>query len=131
MGETLNDPPACDCGEAIFSAGGHSASCAFAQWHKKRLTAEVVDGKIVWNKGKALADAMVAAGNEVFGESKVEPPKECKGKAAARALAVMVLSPEIGRYLRENDPKVMEQALKSLEPFGYPDLEVLGKKLGL
>ena len=59
------------------------------------------------------------------------PPKECKGKGAARALAVMVLNPQIRTFLSEYDPKALEQAEKSLEPFGYPDVDALHKKFGL
>ena len=57
--------------------------------------------------------------------------EECKGKGAARALAVMVLDPKIKMYLTLNDPKALEQAKKALEPFGYPDLDALRSKLGL
>jgi hypothetical protein len=60
-----------------------------------------------------------------------EPAKECKGKGAARCLAVMVLDPLVSSFLTENSPMILEQARKSLEPFGYPDLEALKSKLGL
>lgn len=59
------------------------------------------------------------------------PAKECKGKAAARALAVMVLDPKIKAFLTENDQKALDQARDALRPFGYPDLDALRTKLGL
>lgn len=62
---------------------------------------------------------------------KKEPEKECKGKAAARALAVLVLDPKIATFLATNDPKALEQAYLALGPFGWPDLDALQKKLGL
>jgi len=70
------------------------------------------------------------------GDSHVEgcpnaPKKECKGKGAARALAVMVLDPRISDILWQIDPKSLEQARKALEPFGYPNLDALRTKLGL
>ena len=60
-----------------------------------------------------------------------EAPKECKGKGAARALAVMVLDPLINSFLTDNSPMILDQAKMSLEPFGYPDIEALKIKLGL
>ena len=60
-----------------------------------------------------------------------EPKKECKGKAAARALAVIILDLRSHLWLEINEPKALEQAKKALEPFGYPDTDVLRKKLGL
>ncbi len=76
------------------------------------LTAEVVEGKVIWGK-------------------KEEPPKECKGKRAARSLARLVLDPKINQFLTDNDPFALEQAMQALEPFGYPDTATLKYKLGL
>lgn len=59
------------------------------------------------------------------------PLKECKGKSAARALAVMVLDPKISQYLSDNDPKALEQAQKALVPFGFPAIHLLREKFGL
>lgn len=53
----------------------------------------------------------------------------CKGKLAARALAVMVVDRRISAWLAANDPKAFEQAKRALVPFGYPDLDVLFRKL--
>jgi hypothetical protein len=55
------------------------------------------------------------------------PKPECKGKAAARVLATIVLN----GYLVGNAPEAHEQARKALEPFGYPDLDALKARLGL
>lgn len=55
------------------------------------------------------------------------PKKECKGKAAARLLATIVLN----GYLVGNAPKAHEQACRALEPFGYPDIGLLKAKLGI
>jgi hypothetical protein len=46
---------------------------------------------------------------------------ECKGKRAARALAVIVLTPTTRAFLQANDPKALEQAEESLKAFGYPE----------
>ena len=46
--------------------------------------------------------------------------KECKGRAAARALAVMVLDRKIAGWLAKNDPMALRQARVALIPFGYP-----------
>jgi hypothetical protein len=59
---------------------------------------------------------------------KLIPPKECKGKSAARTLLMMVLDPKINAFLRENDPKALEQAEEALKPFGYPDAKALMEK---
>lgn len=56
--------------------------------------------------------------------------KECKGKAAARALAVLVLTETTAAHIRNADPKAYEQACKALEPFGWPDRDALFAKLG-
>lgn len=58
----------------------------------------------------------------------VKAPKECKGKSAARTLLMMVLDPKINAFLRENDPKALEQAEEALKPFGYPDAKALMEK---
>ncbi len=57
--------------------------------------------------------------------------KECKGKAAARALAAIILDPIDRAWLENNDPKALEQAEKALEPFGWPDRSALVDKLTL
>ena len=56
--------------------------------------------------------------------------KPCKGKLAARALAVFVLDPRLSVLLRNADPMAFEQAEKALVPFGWPDRAVLADKLG-
>lgn len=71
--------------------------------------------------GEALTDPFV---NATTG-------KLCKGKMAARALAVMILDPKISGYLLAHDPKAYEQAQRALEPFGYPDEEAMREKFGL
>lgn len=60
-----------------------------------------------------------------------EALKECKGRAAARSLAAMILDPMINIFLLRNAPTAFEQACKSLEPFGYPDEMALREKLTL
>ena len=55
--------------------------------------------------------------------------RECKGKAAARSLAIMVLDTRIEAFLAKEDPKALAQARLALEPFGYPDLDVLRENL--
>lgn len=45
---------------------------------------------------------------------------DCKGKRAAKALAVIMLDPKLKAVLRTTDPKAYQQALQALEPFGYP-----------
>jgi hypothetical protein len=64
-------------------------------------------------------------------EWRQKPEGECKGKAAARALAVMVLDDRINGYLLARDLKILEQAREALEPFGYPDVDALKARLGL
>ena len=53
----------------------------------------------------------------------------CKGKLAARALAVMVLDARIAAWLAAHDPKALDQARRALAPFGYPDVDALATKL--
>lgn len=54
---------------------------------------------------------------------------ECKGKAAARALAVLVLDPKVYAWLFDHDRKALQQAENALVPFGYPDADALRAKL--
>ena len=55
--------------------------------------------------------------------------KPCKGKLAARALAVFVLDPRLSVLLRNADPTAFENAEKALVPFGWPDRRVLADTL--
>ena len=63
--------------------------------------------------------------------SSSEPPKECKGKAAARALARIVLDFDTNAYLLFNGYELLDASQDALIPFGYPDVVALRKKLGL
>lgn len=53
----------------------------------------------------------------------------CKGKLAAKALAVLVLDPRASAKLRALH--ILVQAEEALVPFGWPDREALAKKLEL
>lgn len=53
----------------------------------------------------------------------------CKGKLAARALAVLVLDPRLSSVLRAHDPMALAQAETALAPFGWPDRGALARKL--
>lgn len=53
----------------------------------------------------------------------------CKGKLAARALAVLVLDPHLSQVLRARDPNALAQAERALAPFGWPDRNALAHKL--
>lgn len=77
-----------------------------------------------------LDDQVVLAMYRVIEEFGI-PKKECKGKAAARSLAILVLDMEINSFIRKNNPDALIQAYRSLEPFGYPDLNVLREKLSI
>ncbi len=54
---------------------------------------------------------------------------ECKGKTAARCLAAIVCDPAKRAWLKMVDPKILEQAERALEPFGWPDYKTLSNNL--
>lgn len=52
--------------------------------------------------------------------------KPCKGKEAARVLAMILLSPGV-----LTDESACEAAIEALRPFGWPNLPALCAKLGI
>ena len=75
------------------------------------------------------ADGRTVRIDTLYGTSESVPQRECKGKAAARALAMLVTDPKIAGYLLAHDPKAYEQAQEALQPFGYPDERLMAHKL--
>lgn len=66
--------------------------------------------------------------------AEVSPPveKECRGKAAARVLARILLAGLIDpNALVGRDVYHYVNACEALKPFGYPDIDALKEKLGL
>lgn len=55
----------------------------------------------------------------------------CRGKEAARALAVFVLDSALASLLRATDPQALAEAERALVPFGWPNRAALAAKLGV